>query len=187
MPVITFANYLYSFTQGPYYRFLGRHTRRFCGRAVEKAGGEPAKKLLMVAAAGADDFLAPLLGVDRRDKKVAPAKSPKAIEVTAAMKVYLSALLVTLGEYKAQIMEKTGLEERLLLQKWCLVFEYQPEDMRRFDQELVPAYQHGGIDGLAATACAIITPPPGRPGPAPDAMKQALVTDIAAIHRILEM
>jgi hypothetical protein len=186
MPILTFFNYIYSFTQGRYYRVIGRHTRRYCTRALQRGRGAPTQRALMVAAVGAEEFLAPLLGVSRDDKKAAPCQGVKAAAVTGAMRLYLSALLVALGERKAVVLDKTGLSERDLLTLWCTVFEYKPEDMQRFDRELVPAYQQKGIDGLAAAVCAALPRLPGAAGPRPEALQEALGMDAAAVLRVLE-
>ena len=186
MPILTFFNYLYAFTQGPYYRTIGRHTRRYCTRAVQKAGGVPAQRALLVAAVGAEEYLAPLLGVNSKDKTAAPRQGVKAAAITDAMRIYLSALLVMLGERKAAVLERTGLSERELLRLWCAVFEYKAADMQRFDQEFIPVYQYRGIDGLAAEACAVLAPLPGLGEPCPEALKAALLADATAVIRVLE-
>lgn len=184
MPVLTFVNYLYSFTQGPYYRLLGRHTRRYCTRAAQKAGGEAAKRALAVAAVSADEALAPLLGVSRQGGSGSPPRKPKAAAVAAALRVYLSALLVALSDHKDTLLAKTGRGERDLLSLWCAVFEYSPEDMQTFDQELVPAYRRGGAAGLAAAAEVAIAARLGIEPP-PEALTRPLAADAAAVLRSL--
>lgn len=186
MPILTFFNYLYSFTQGPYYRTIGRHTRRYCTRAVQKASGAPAQRALMVAAVGAEEYLAPLLGVSSKDKSAVPRQGVKAAAVTGAMRIYLSALLVMLGERKAAVLEKTGLGERELLMLWCAVFEYKPADMQRFDQELIASYQYRGIDGLVTEVCTALASLPGLGEPRPEALREALLADASAVIRVLE-
>jgi hypothetical protein len=192
MPVLTFLHELFSFGRGPYERIVGRHTRRFCSRAAEKAKNDVQKRVLMVAAVCADELLASILGVAKKSSanrsagKVRPGADKK--KVLGAMRFYLSALLVLLGTRKELMLQKTGIDEPKFLQLWCAVFEYQPIDMQRFDQELVPAYQRQDAEELATVVASVVSGQlfGGTDGIGASEVKERLVDDMAAIIRVLE-
>lgn len=154
MPIITFLQDIFAATKGPYHRKVGRHTQTYCRRAVKNARNEMQKKLFFVSAICADELIAALLGVD--DKREVAAfkerklpKTVKAKQVTAAFRIYLSALLVLTSAHKDRILTGTGCNERELLHAWCSVFNYQNPDMQFFDEAVLPAYQGKGLAELS--------------------------------------
>jgi hypothetical protein len=153
IPVITFLNDMLSFVKGPYHRHVGRHTQRFCQRAVQRTTDECQKRVLMVSAIAADELVAAILGVSDRNPsgpfQPRVYKKITKMQVTKALRMYTSALLVLLGKHKELLLQKTKFTEQELLQVWCWVFDYSPSDMQLFDQIFLPAYAQKGIDGLA--------------------------------------
>ena len=156
MPVITFFQYVASLAKGPYHRLVGRHSQRYCQRAVQKSGNDCQKNLLTLATVAADDVVAGMLGLSSgQDKNIFEKRPYRKIsknQATRAMRVYASALLALLGNRKELLLEKAGLPERELLAFWCRIFEYRADDMQIFDQTLLPAVVGGGLPGLAETA-----------------------------------
>lgn len=73
--------------------------------------------------------------------------------VNAAFRVYLSSLLIMLGNHKEKLLKRIDLDENGWIQLWCEIFEYNEEDRARFNQILLPSYQRGGLDGLINAAC----------------------------------
>jgi hypothetical protein len=153
MPVITFLQDMVSAVKGPYHRLVGRHTQRFCSRAVKRSANERQKRVLFIAAAGADDFITRLLDLqDKRQTRtfVKYALEKKVIkkQVSLVLRVYISAILILLGNSKELLLQEIGLNETEWIELWCWVFEYQPEDIRLFN-EVLTTYQQHGFDGLA--------------------------------------
>ncbi|MEI7613645.1 MAG: hypothetical protein WCK63_12095 [Betaproteobacteria bacterium] len=146
--------------KGQYRRLVGKHTHLFCSRAVERSTNEIQKKILFIASAGADDFMAKKLGVQVDKKKIVffTAKknklskhvNPKSTAV--AIRVYLSALMILLSNDKEIILEKVGLNETDWLNTWCGVFEYANDDKVTFNSELITQYQQEGMMGLVQAA-----------------------------------
>lgn len=142
-------------TKGPYHRKVGRHTQKFCSRAVKRSTNETQKKIFFIAAICADELIASLIGVDNK-RQVDPFKvrtlKTKILkpEITMALRVYLSALLTLVSVQKKALLQRTGMEETELLQTWCSIFEYLPSDMQLFDEVMLPMYQQGGIESLSA-------------------------------------
>jgi len=192
MPVLTFLHDLFPFARGPYERIVGRHTRRFCSRAAQKSGNEAQKRVLFVAAVCADELLAAIFGVSKKNPPNGqsglgkPGADKK--KVLGAMRIYLSALLVLLGNRKELMLQKTGVDESKFLQLWCQVFEYKPADMQRFDQEFVPAYQQQDLAELASAAATLVSKQLyGGPGGIEAALiQERLFDDVSAIIRVLE-
>lgn len=147
------------------------------------------KKALFIAAAGVDDVFSEILGVQRGAKgfsKSAAEKQLKKKAVNAAFRVYLSTLLVLLGNDKDRLLNRIGLDEAAWVQLWCGVFEYDAGDMTRFNQVLLTAYQQGSVEGLLKVACALIvetlSPFSGEVKPVVEAAVRAgLTKDVAAI------
>lgn len=192
MPVITFIRDLLAAAGGPYQRTVGRHTRRFCRRAADRAANEAQRKMLLIAAVAADDYIAALLGVGDKAGPAAGAANPRgqwaANAVPDAMRTYLSALLILLGNSKDIVLANAALDERRFLALWCAAFEYRPADMERFDKRLRAGYRNSGVDGLAAAAAADIYALlyPGEPGADDNgkaSLKTAVLEDTAALLR----
>lgn len=147
-------------TKGPYYRLVGRHTQRYSLRIAGRSRNKPAQqKVLLVALTGADEWAAEVLGVSANpDSKTAsarqlPKKSTKT-KTVSAMRIYLSALLILMGGYKNALLSQLEFDERGWVDFWCQVFEYQPDDMDRFDKVFLPEYQRAGLDGLIGAVVA---------------------------------
>ena len=204
IPVITFLRDVLSMTKGPYYRLVGRNTQHFCTRAAAKAAGEQHKRALFIVAAGADEFLAGLLGLPNskgggpsstsgtnpRNAKDGPqpvANKTVTSRLTAkAMRIYASTVLILLGADKEQMLRVSGLDETEWMTRWCFAFEYQQEDMGLFNEVLLPAYQQQGFEGLVATAAKAISEVlfPDNNGAFPmdgEAFKHSVVHDVSAI------
>lgn len=198
--------------KGPYHRLIGQNTQRFCTRAAAKAVGEEHKRAMFITAAGADEYLAGLLGLsggkggpsgpsgipgesdgksarpgksEKGDLRAALAKKVTGRQTAAAMRAYASAALILLGPDKERVLASSGIGEAEWMQRWCFAFEYQPGDMRLFNEALLPAYQHG-LDGLAATAAKAMSEalfPGGNEEFQADveALKKSLLHDVTAI------
>ena len=181
--------------KGQYNRLVGKHTKQYCNRTVTRATNDFQKRILFIAAAGADDFVAKLLGVQvvkqkwsikktKLDEKITPQVS------VLALRTYLSALMVLLAIEKEQILQKVALSEEEWLVLWCWVFEYNSEDKSIFDTELLPAFQQNAFDGLLQVA--------GKKMFSPlcleknileekiNLLKNALINDAAAILRVVK-
>ncbi|WP_378956589.1 hypothetical protein [Pelosinus sp. sgz500959] len=139
--------------KGPYHRHIGRHTQKFCSKAVKRSNNETQKKIFFVAAICADELIASLIGVDNK-RQIAPFKVRKLKNkilkphITMALRIYMSALLTLISVEKKLLLQQTGMDEDGLLQAWCWIFEYLPSDMKLFDEVMMPSYQQGGIERL---------------------------------------
>lgn len=195
MPVITFIKDIFAAAKGPYHRNIGRHTQRFCARAVRVAGNQAQKKLFFVAAICADEFMAAVTGMDSKGQLIFPNRTVnKKInkqQMTAALRAYVSAVLVLISAHKDGLLLQAGLAEHELLQAWCTVFEYGPADMQLFDDILLTAYRQGGLSSLAdslaqAVFAQVMT---GREAVSPaeaEALQASLLDDAAAVIRSLQ-
>lgn len=189
IPIVTFLHDLVSSVKGPYHRLVGRYTQRFLSRAAGKSKNEMQKKALFIAAAGVDDVFSKILGVQRGAKGFSKSPAEKKLTkkaINAAFRVYLSTLLVLLGNDKERLLDRIDLDEAAWVQLWCAVFEYDAGDMACFNQVLLIAYQQGGIEGLLKTACASIaetlSPFSGALAPQVEAaVRDGLTKDMAAI------
>lgn len=154
LPIITFLQDIFSVVKGPYHRKIGRHTQRFCSKAVKNSANEVQKKVFFITAICADELIAALIGVDNKrqvkhfGRRVLKQKISKQ-QITAALRMYISVILTLISSYKEVLLQQTGMQEQELLHTWCRVFEYLPADKQLFDEVLLPAYQQGGIDGLS--------------------------------------
>jgi hypothetical protein len=192
VPIITFIRDILSAVNGPYHRTVGKYTHQFCRRATRLAGNEVQRKILLVAAVSADDYIGAMLGVSENIRRFAAAANTRGKwsgkHVPDAMRIYLSVLLIVLGTYKDAILKNAGLDERRFLELWCATFEYRPADREQFDKRLSADYQGAGIDGLIASAAAGIYALlfPGTVGAdnhEAESMKMAVLKDISAILR----
>ena len=103
--------------KGQYRRLIGKHTHNFCSRAVKRSSSEIQKKILFIASAGADEFMARKLGVQfdknvffaAKNKSLSKNVNPKSSAL--ALRVYLSALMVLLSNDKEMMLDKVGLNE----------------------------------------------------------------------------
>jgi hypothetical protein len=154
LPIITFLQDIISSVKGPYHRKIGRHTQRFCGKAVKCSKNEMQKKMFFIITICADEFIAALIGADNK-RQVEHFKwrtvKPKIVkrQMITAFHVYISALLTLISVQKKLFLKRTGMGEQELLQVWCSIFEYLPSDMQLFNEVLLPAYQQKGIEGLS--------------------------------------
>lgn len=157
MPIITFLQDIFSIGKGPYHRKIGRHTQRFCSKAVKRSANELQKKTFFIAAICADELVSTLVGLaDKRQlagfngRTVQPKLARQ--QIVAALRVYLSAILTLTSSQKELLLQTTELQEQELLQAWCWIFEYAPADMQLFDNEFLPSYQQQGLEGLSRLA-----------------------------------
>ncbi len=154
VPIITFLQDVFSIARGSYHHKIGRHTQRFCSKAAKYSGNEMQKKIFLVTAICADEFVAALLRVDNKkqikifENRTLKNKIAKQ-QIVIALRIYMSAILTLISFEKEVLLQKTGLEEQELLRLWCFIFEYLPSDMQLFNELLLPAYQHDGIVGLS--------------------------------------
>ena len=189
IPIVTFLHDLVSSVKGPYYRLVGRYTQRYLSRAAGKAKNEQQKKVLFIAAAGVDEVFSEILGVQRSVKGFSKSAAEKKLTkkaVNAAFRVYLSTLLVLLGNDKDSLLTRSGLDEAAWVQLWCAVFEYNAGDMACFNEVLLTAYQQDGSEGLLKIACASIaetlSPFSGEAAQVTEvAVRAGLMKDLAAI------
>ena len=143
MPVITFLSDLFSLTKGAKYRLVGRHTQKYSLRIADRSRKHPfQKRIMLIALAGADEWVSDCL-----ENKLFQGK-PSKIQVLSAMRSYLSTVLILLGNQKDVLLQKLGYDEAQWMNLWCQVFEYQTDDMRRFDSVFLDAYRNGGFEGL---------------------------------------
>ncbi len=194
MPVITFIRDILSAVRGPYHRTVGKHTHRFCRRAADRAANDAHRKMLLVAVAAADDYIADILGMSEKSgpaPRVAGIRRKWAANnVPDAMRTYLSAMLVLLANFKDEVLASAALDERRFLELWCAAFEYRSADMERFDKRLRADYQSSGIDGLVASAATDIygllyPEKPGADNNEKEILKTAFLKDTAAILRLI--
>ncbi|EIW19211.1 hypothetical protein SAMN04515679_4387 [Pelosinus fermentans] len=196
MPVITFLQDVFSMAKGPYHHKIGRHTQRFCSKAAKCSTNEMQKKIFFVTAICADEFVAALLGVDNKrhiepfKKRTLKTKIAKQ-QIVITVRIYMSAILTLISSQKEILLLKTGLEEQELLRMWCSIFEYGPSDMQLFNELLLPAYQHDGIDGLSMSVGKSIidqlfvvndTLNPSEL----EMLQRTMIEDITAVLRLLE-
>ena len=195
MPIITFIKDIFAAAKGPYHRNVGRHTQRFCAKAVKVAGNQVQKKIFFVAAICADEFIAAVTGMDNKRQPVFPDRTVRnklnRQQMTTALRAYMSAVLVLISSYKEGLLTHSGLQEPELLQAWCAVFEYGPSDMQLFDDMLLPAYRQGGIAALAAGLAQavfnqVMTGSTALSLAEADALQTILLEDAAAVIRVLQ-
>ncbi|WP_237715544.1 hypothetical protein [Pelosinus fermentans] len=154
------------------------------------------KKIFFVTAICADEFVAALLGVDNKrhiepfKKRTLKTKIAKQ-QIVITVRIYMSAILTLISSQKEILLLKTGLEEQELLRMWCSIFEYGPSDMQLFNELLLPAYQHDGIDGLSMSVGKSIidqlfvvndTLNPSEL----EMLQRTMIEDITAVLRLLE-
>jgi hypothetical protein len=151
-PISTITKFLGSFNN-PYKRTIGKHTRKFNLRAIQKAKNESQKKLWLSASIAAEELVAALLKLDSKvnleqiNQNILKIDIDKK-QVLTVLRAYLSAVVVLISTYKETILASTALTEKSFLQAWCSVFEYQPADMKVFDEVLLTAYSQSGTNGL---------------------------------------
>jgi hypothetical protein len=144
-------------------------------------------------AISADEVIASLLQVDHKRnvdvfKERLLRKEVVRTELLAALKAYLSALLILCGPFKGELLAKTEMSEQIFMESWRWVFDYLPPDVERFDQELVPSFRSRGMDGLAeAIGNQFITTLFQQKHPLNDseaaAMQDMMIDDMAAMKR----
>jgi hypothetical protein len=154
------------------------------------------QKVLLVALAGADEWASEVLGVSAKPgfknaSERLPQMKDSKTKVVSAIRIYLSALLILMGGYKTALLAQFEFDEREWVDFWRQVFEYQPDDMSRFDKVFLPEYQKTGLEGLVG---AVITETSGlfERVPQPnDIEKQrrflqaSFIKDLAAVERAL--
>ena len=154
MPIITFLQDIFAATKGRYYRTVGRHTQKFCSKAVNMSVNDAQKRIFFVTAICADELIAALMGVDKKrqvgpfNNRILKQKLSKQ-QIAAALRVYMSGILTLASTHKDALLAESGMQEEELLHVWCKVFDYSPSDMDLFDAVLLPAYRQGGIITLS--------------------------------------
>jgi hypothetical protein len=145
-------------------------------------------------AAGAADFLAGRLALSPKpggrlqlSPDAAKHLTPKSVAL--AMRTFASAALIVLGPGKDQLLRVSQLDEAAWMQKWRFVFDYQPDDMRVFNEVLLPAWHGQGLDGLMRQAVRLIDATlchgEGRIAQTDtQALKNALLRDVFTILRL---
>ena len=151
---------MFSVMKGPYYRLVGRHTQRYLRRAKEMAGNETQKKILFIAAAGVDVFFSKVFNVQSKNSsffaKAPVEKIVKKKQVIKAFHLYLSTLLILLGNQKEPLLKETGLDETNWIKVWRKVFDYHDEDIACYNEDMVPAYRSDGLDMLIKVSARLI-------------------------------
>lgn len=194
IPIVTVIHDLFAGMKGPYYRLVGRYTQRYLSRGAQQSGNEQQKRVLFVAAAGMDELFATIFDVKGQSgirlSRTAVEKKLNKKQLNTAFRVYLSALLISIGSGKVQVLHELGCKEAEWLKLWRSVFEYQPEDSRYFNEVLLPAYQQGGIEKVIAAADGLLQEVTAFTAGEmlhgkKSVIKAALLQDLAAIYRIL--
>ncbi len=150
--ILDIQDYL-SGAKGTHYRNVGKLTIRFCKRASKLSANEHQRRVLMSAAISADEVIAALLGLDNK-RNVEAFKERHSCNrlhrdaIVAAMRSYLSALLILCSIFKDSLLKKMEMTENDFVAGWCSVFEYLPEDMKSFDDDLSTTFRSKGMDGL---------------------------------------
>ena len=188
MPVITFLSDLFSLTKGAKYRLVGRHTQRYSLRIADRSRNHPVQqRIMLITLAGADEWVSDCLENSSHQEK------PSKIQVLSAMRSYLSAVLILLGTHKDVLLQKLEYDEAQWMNLWCQVFEYQADDMRRFDSVFLDAYRNGGFEELIeAVQSSKDSAIPGsmeteNRSQNTDSLRNSLAKDLAAIARIMNL
>lgn len=152
-----FLRNLLGFPMSHYKKALRKNVQKFYHRAIRKAVNDAQRKLWLAAGLAAEDFVTTLLVSEGKDdgelfkqrilNKTMEKKQIRTI-IRTMLKVYLSALLIAVTNYKEEILTKTSMNEQDFLKSWCSVFDYKQEDMHVFDGILLPAYRRNGLNGL---------------------------------------
>lgn len=194
IPIVTVIHDLFAGMKGPYYRLVGRYTQRYLSRGGQQSGNEQQRRVLFIAAAGMDELFATIFGVKGQSgirlSRTAVEKKVTKKQLNTAFRVYLSALLISIGSGKVQVLHELGCKEADWLKLWRSVFEYQPEDSRLFNEVLLPAYQQGGIEKVIAAADGLLQEVTAFTASEmlhgkESVIRAALLQDLAAIYRTL--
>lgn len=194
IPIVTVIHDLFAGMKGPYYRLVGRYTQRYLGRGSQQSGNEQQRRVLFVAAAGMDELFATIFAVKGQSgirlSRTAVEKELTKKQLNTAFRIYLSALLISIGSGKVQVLHELDCKEAEWLKLWRSVFEYQPEDSRQFNEVLLPAYQQGGIEKVIAAAGGLLQEVTAVAASEmlngkESMIRAALLQDLAAIYRTL--
>lgn len=136
-----------------HYRKVGKQTIKFCKQASKLSANKSQRRVLMCAAISADEVVSALMGLEeRRDAsafKERRVRNPiNGDQVPTLMRAYLSVLLVASVAFRDKLLAGTELSEAQFMAGWRSAFDYEATDIRRFDDELVPAFRAKGMDGL---------------------------------------
>jgi hypothetical protein len=196
MSILTFLHESFASTKGPYNRCVGRHTQRFCANAARSAKTQEQKRIWFSSAISADEVIATLAGLEKRRSLGALAEWQLRLGVDSnsylkALRTYLSGLLLLYGTCKEELLKKLELTELEFMQTWQSVFEYDAGDKAVFDDDLLPAFRDGGIDGLASAVGELIRDtlflpdiPFGKE--ARTSLQDLMISDLAALKRHLK-
>lgn len=135
------------------YKHAVKHTRRSFRRALKKAVNDSQKKLWIMAGIAAEEFVLTLLQhYPKFNLKIFQdrilSKDVEANKLLLVWHAYLSSLVVSVSMDKMTLLQSTAMTEQNFLQSWCWVFEYTQEDIKLFDEALLPALHHKGQIGL---------------------------------------
>jgi hypothetical protein len=151
--VITAIQDFLSGTKRTYYRKVGKQTIKFYKLASRISVNEHQRRLLMIAAVSADEVFAALLGLDNKRNAEAfkgrhSYRKLQRTELLAAVRCYLSALLIMCSTFKELLLAKVEITENDFMAGWRSAFEYSPADMQIFDEILATTFRSKGINGL---------------------------------------
>jgi len=150
---LNYLQNLLGFPMNPRKRALRKNVHKFYGTSIKKAANDSQRKLWVAAALAAEELVAALLALDDKSKvelfkqRILRKKIDNK-QIRAVLLAYLSTILVSVTNYKQDILAKTELDEEGFLKSWCAVFEYTQEDMQLFDGILTPAFRRNGFNGL---------------------------------------
>jgi hypothetical protein len=196
MSILTFLHNAFASTKGPYDRYVGHHTRRFCSRAARRARNSEQKRIWFSSAISADEVIAALAGMEKRrplgalaEWHLRPGVDGKSY--LKALRVYLSGLLILYGTCKDELLARIGMKEHEFMENWQSVFEYEKEDRAVFDDTLLPAFRDGGIEGLAGAVGTLIRgalflPDDPFGTAARTSLYDLMLSDLMAVKRHLE-
>lgn len=134
-------------------RAVRKNLHIFYRHALRTADNESQRKLWIAAGIAAEELVTALLGLDSKVnvelfKRRLLRKAVDKQQIETILHAYLSAIIVSITNYKKDILTQTGLNEQKFIMSWCSVFEYKQEDMQIFDEILLPAYNQNGFNGL---------------------------------------
>lgn len=150
---LNYLQNLLGFPMSPKKRALRKNVHKFYGTSIKKAANDSQRKLWVAATLAAEELVTALLALDDKSKvelfkqRVLRKKIDNK-QIRAVLQAYLSAMIVSITNYKQDILTKTRMNEQEFLKAWCSVFDYKQEDMQLFDEILSPSYRRNGFNGL---------------------------------------
>lgn len=166
---------------------------RYCIAAAKHAANEEHKRTLYIVIAGADEFLQQCCATCEEvaasgDSIENSRNTLSSANVSSAMRIYASTVLVMLGTNKESLLLESNLDENAWLNKWIMVFDYGDEDMRLFNEKLVPSYREHGSAGLLSLSASMIVETmlfigEKYTGACIDGLKASIMKDLSAIGK----